>query len=159
MEIICTRAHPISPFAEFLGQQSVSTGQIPPASLGLPPWRAWMNPKSLPSAWLWSGSGPGWTKLQVHKDLYMCFTVRSWAALTGQPGPPVCTCISACRTGSQDAQSTAPRGPLFQITLLVFKNIEDLLSLIQAFFFFFLAVAIINRISPFPFYYWQHTLK
>lgn len=45
-----------------------------------------------------------------------------------------------------------PRAPLFEITLLVFKKIEDSLSLIQAFFFFFfLAVAGINRISPFPF--------
>lgn len=50
MEIICTRARPVSPFVKFLGQQSVSTGQIPPASLGLLPWQAWMNPKSLPSA-------------------------------------------------------------------------------------------------------------
>lgn len=136
MEIICTRARPVSPFVKFLGQQSVSTGQIPPASLGLLPWQAWMNPKSLPSAWLWSGSGSDWTKLQFHKDLYMCFTVSSWTALTGQPGPPVCTCVSVCRTGSQDAQSTAPRGPLFKITLLLeFKNVEDLLSLIRASFF------------------------
>lgn len=48
------------------------------------------------------GFGPDWTKLQFHKDLYMCFTVSSWAAFAGQSGPHVSTCVSVCRTGSQD---------------------------------------------------------
>lgn len=104
-------AYPILPFVKFLGQQKCFNGPNP---LHLPKASALGNPNIFPAVQLRSGSGPDWTTLQFHKDLYMCFTASPWAAFAGHPRPPMGTCISVCKTVSHDMQSIAPRATLKQ---------------------------------------------
>lgn len=138
MEIICMSACPILPFVEFLGQQKCSNRpdlHHPPGAFALVNLDITQGFSSrLVKVRMW----PQLNRAVISQRFIHVLLSELLSSLRQPARPSRKHRRKVLQNWVPDMQSTVPRDPppIFEITLLVFKNTEDSLSLIQDYYFF-----------------------